>query len=84
PWPGCDVLLAGHKLRLLHAEVVDTSPHEAAPGTIDDTGVVACNPGSIRLLKVQSPGRKPLAFLDWHRGHPLPHDSRCMPIEAAS
>ena len=84
PWPGCDVHIDDQKVRLLHAEVIDTAQHEAAPGLIDETGAVACNPGRIRLLKVQSPGRKPLPFADWCRGHPLTVDSRCVPIEVPS
>jgi methionyl-tRNA formyltransferase len=84
PWPGCDVHVDGHRLRLLRADVLDTCPCEASAGHIDEDGVIACNPGRIRLHLVQSPGRKPMAFTEWLRGHPLQPGSAFTSLEVSS
>ena len=68
PWPGCDAYVGGKKLRLLHAAVVDDDGSCGSPGRIGPDHSIACGSGSIRLLKVQPPGGKPMDFGDWCRG----------------
>lgn len=73
PWPVAQTLLDGAQLRVWEAELVpptrdpavtskDAAP--AAPGTVLDTGDegvdVACGRGSLRILRLQLAGRKPL------------------------
>ena len=57
PWPGCDVLLGGKRLRLLR--VVDHPDREAdaAPGTLLEDGLFACAGGCLEVLEVQPQGK---------------------------
>jgi len=55
PWPGCFFSLNGEVIKLQEAEIIDQS---GIPGTLlDDTFTVACGDKSLRLLKVQRPGK---------------------------
>ena len=72
PWPGAFTTIKGELLKL-----GETSPEaaEGLPGSViaaDKNGVcVACGSGSLRIQKLQLPGRKRLAAADFLRGCPL-------------
>jgi methionyl-tRNA formyltransferase len=79
PWPIAETRLDGEQLRIYTARVIDGGPaggpftgdrvlRGVAPGTITevrgDSIVVACGRGSLALMELQRPGRKPVAARD--------------------
>ena len=75
PWPGAFFEHQGAPIRVL-AAMVSSDPPPAAPGTvIDDRLAIACGAGMLRPLKLQRPGRGPLATADFLRGFPIPRGS---------
>ena len=74
PWPGTFTLLAGEPLKVLAAVPADG---QGAPGDIlDERLSVACGTVALRLLRVQRPGRGPLAAVEFLRGHRLSPGAR--------
>ena len=81
PWPIAETTLAGAQLRIWEAELaparVQAEPAGAArvAGTVlevSDEGVdVACGDGVLRMLRMQLPGRKPLAAREFIRAQRL-------------
>lgn len=77
PWPGLSARLGAQPLKVLALRPAeDGDAGSAAPGTIvdlrGDAVAVACGDGTIaELLRVQRPGRGPLAAADWLRGERL-------------
>jgi methionyl-tRNA formyltransferase len=70
PWPGTFTLLAGTPLKILAAQPADGS---GSPGTVlDPVLTVACGQRTIRLTRVQLPGRAALDAGAFLRGHPVP------------
>lgn len=84
PWPGCTIAIGPHRLRLLRAEVVDLEESTEPAGTLAPDGTVACNPGHVRFIEVQSPGKRSMAFDEWLNGHPLDPDMICTPTGPSS
>lgn len=78
PWPGVTVKLqsggasaAGEDLKLWRVAIDSTdSTHSVLPGTLldGDSGLIACAQGTLRLVEVQSPGKKAMAWSDLQRG----------------
>jgi len=75
PWPGTFFEYGGTAIRVLEAE---PAPPDAAvvappPGTVlDGLPTVACGAGALRLLRLQRPGRAPMAAEEFLRGYALP------------
>lgn len=70
PWPGVWCELNGERLKVLAAEPVAGS---GAPGTaLDETLCIACGDGALRLLRVQRPGKGPMAAAELLRGYAVP------------
>ena len=72
PFPGTHTLWQGQALKVWSAlALAQTTDH--APGTVvqaSDQGLdVACGEGVLRLLQLQKPGAKRLAFAELLRGH---------------
>jgi len=66
PFPGAWFELEGERVKLLLAEVVDTS---GAPGTVlDEDFTIACGSGAIRPLKLQRAGKPVLERAEFLRG----------------
>lgn len=60
PWPGTLTTAGGKRLKILAAQLAETTQN-AAPGTLlDKTGLVACGHGALRLTRVQPDGGKPM------------------------
>ncbi len=72
PWPGTYFEHEGTAIRVLEAEPVVVES-KAAPGTVlDGRPAVACGGGALRLLRLQRPGRAPMAAEEFLRGYALP------------
>ncbi len=77
PWPGVMVYWSPdakpeERHRLLLRRVADEpeAKANAAPGTlVDPLGLVAAGRGAVRLLEVQPPGKRVMAWDDFVRGH---------------
>jgi methionyl-tRNA formyltransferase len=74
PWPGTWTMHGETTMKVLQAETVPVStPLGLVPGTvIDDRLTVACGRDALRLLRIQRPGRSPLAATDFLRGQSVP------------
>jgi len=74
PWPGAWTELRGESLKVLRAR-----PEQAAgePGVaLDDRLLIGCGEGSLRLLRVQRPGRGAMEAEALLRGMPVPAGTR--------
>ena len=72
PRPGASFESRGEHIRVLAAAAVPNTPGEP-PGTVlDDRLSVACGSGALRPLRLQRPGRAPLATDAFLRGCPIP------------
>ena len=70
PWPGAFTELGGETLKVLEARPENGS---GVPGTaLDDQLLIACGNGALRLLRVQRPGRGPMAAEAMLRGLAVP------------
>ena len=69
PWPGTVCRLGNEALKVLEAEPVAGS---GAPGTVLEGLTVACGSGALRLMRVQRPGRGPVAADAFLRGTAVP------------
>lgn len=70
PWPGCTVKTSDEaNLKLIRVQVADEKTQHDVTGTVQEDLTIACAPGSIRLLEVQAPGGKVMAFEAYRSGH---------------
>ena len=70
PRPGANFSLDGERWKVLAAAPV--AQDSGAPGMVlDDTLNVACGAGALKILRIQRPGRKPMAVTDALRGRPV-------------
>ena len=74
PWPGTFFEHDGTAIRVLEAEPAAAAEAAGAPpGTVlDGLPMVACGAGALRLLRLQRPGRAPMAAEEFLRGYALP------------
>jgi methionyl-tRNA formyltransferase len=71
PWPGTATTYHGERLEVLSATVL--GPRGMAPGTVVVQGrevAVGTRDGMLVLHQVKPAGRKPMAAIDFLRGHP--------------
>lgn len=72
-WPGSLAEVAGQKLKVLAAEVVDPEAATSPGQVVFDSGrqllVVGCRPGLLGLSQVQLPDRKPLSAAGFYHGY---------------
>ena len=74
PWPGAWTVLDNEVLKVIDAQA---EPGEGVPGTVlDGRLLVAAGSGALRLLRVQRPGRAPMAAEAMLRGRPVPPGTR--------
>ena len=73
PWPVCEAMVAGERLRIHAARALPLS-HQHAPGTVllaTRSGLdIACGQGALRLLQVQREGGRPMAVADYLNARP--------------
>jgi methionyl-tRNA formyltransferase len=82
PWPGCALVLAGQRLKILRAGPAEGhAPGSGPPGCLLDPaqGVIACGRGAVRLLQVQPEGGRAMAFEDYARGRTLSPGAELQP-----
>ena len=71
PWPGTFFETAGERIRVLAAATLAETSRRP-PGTVlDDSLSIACGHGVFRPLRLQRPGRSPLATPALLRGFPI-------------
>ncbi len=74
PWPVAETRLNGAQLRIWDAELGGASAR-SMPGTVlaaDDDGIdVACGSGTLRILRLQLAGRKPLVAREFIKAQQL-------------
>jgi methionyl-tRNA formyltransferase len=71
PWPVARTVLDGDALMIWRAQVVDGPIAEESPGALVElkpAQIVRCGSGALRLLEVQSPGRKRMSAIDYFNG----------------
>ena len=73
PWPICEAIVAGERLRI-HAATALPLQHRTTPGTVlvaNRSGIdVACSEGALRLLTVQRAGGRAVAVADYLNARP--------------
>ncbi len=94
PWPGVAVRIMPRdtgasepeELKLWRVAIDSRdATHSQAPGTLldADAGLVACAKGTLRLIEVQSPGKKAMPWADLQRGRKFPSGTRLIGREIA-
>lgn len=75
PWPGTRARREGAAIKVLPPVEVTGAPASAPPGTVTAAGPagvdVACGEGTLRLLRLQAPGRSAMDAGPFLAGHPL-------------
>lgn len=79
--PMTSAALPPQTLTLLRVEA-DPTPVSALPGTVLDDNRIACNPGTIRPLQLQLPGKRAMSLKDFTAGHPLLPGQRFLTLDA--
>jgi methionyl-tRNA formyltransferase len=83
PWPGAFFSYRDEAIRVL-AATVPAGPAAAAPGTVlDERLTIACGTGTLRLLRLQRPGRAAVDAAAFLRGYPIPAGTQ-LPCPASS
>ena len=76
PWPICEAMVAGERLRIHAARALPLDHHGQPPGTVllaNKSGLdIACGDGALRLLQVQREGGRPIAIADYLNARPQP------------
>jgi methionyl-tRNA formyltransferase len=77
PWPGVTCQTGSGALRLCRAQVLETKPHQLAPGTVLDTdekGILLAvgQDTTVRILECQRPGKRLLKAIEYLRGSNIP------------
>lgn len=67
PWPGVTIEIDGRPLRVGRVEELPAAPGDPPAGVLEGDRI-GCAPGTIRLLEVQSPGKRMMSFAEWARG----------------
>ncbi|WP_428375824.1 methionyl-tRNA formyltransferase [Lichenicoccus sp.] len=77
PWPGAWTLSEGQVLKVIAAtplpgDHASGHGHDHAPGSVLDGLLVVCRGGTLRIDRLQLPGRAVLEAADFLRGHRMP------------
>jgi methionyl-tRNA formyltransferase len=74
-WPGAFTMAGGKTLKVLESRIGAESGEAGAPGTVVAAGKagidVACGQGTLRILRAQAEGRKPLGAAELVGGRTL-------------
>ncbi len=80
PWPGCTIRLDGRPLRLARVQAVGGGTSHGKPGEVLADLTIACGSGAIKLLEVQPPGGKVMAFDSYRHGQPIRAGMKAEPL----
>jgi len=73
PWPGSVTGYRGEPWKVVRARVGEARPKEAVPGTLlrvdGDSLLVAAADGTVRVLALQVPGKRPMPVQSFLNGH---------------
>lgn len=73
PWPVCEALVNGERLRIHHAVSIPLA-HKQSPGTLlmanHHALDIACGEGALRLLQVQREGGRMISIADYLNANP--------------
>lgn len=73
PGPGAFFICKGETIKALDAKVSSKSSGNHKPGTaIDNHLSIACSIGTLEILQVQRPGKKPMPAAEMLKGHRIP------------
>lgn len=81
PWPGCTVRLDGREVKLIRVEAIDDDV-QGEVGSVDERGIIACDPGTIRIIEIQPPGKRIMTFEQYAPGHPVSTGARCEQVSS--
>ena len=73
PWPICEAIVAGERLRIHAAMPLPLAHHQPAGKVLaaSKAGVdIACSEGALRLLRVQREGGRPMSSADYLNAQP--------------
>ncbi len=76
PWPGVTFQANGQAIKVLAAERAEGTAGAPAGTVLDGRLAVACGSGTVRLTKLQRPGKAPVDVDAFLRGFPLPEGTR--------
>lgn len=71
PKPGAYFVYKGDNIKVTEAESLDEK-NSLEPGTVQENLVVKCGAGSLKLLKLQRPGKNLLNSTEFSKGFPIP------------
>ncbi len=72
PSPGAFFIYKGENIKILDAKVTGDQKNQP-PGTVlDNTLTIACGKGTLKLLQLQRPGKKPMSAENMLKGYPIP------------
>ena len=73
PWPGVSFTHDAMPIKILEARAVEGA---GAPGTVVAAPLtIACGQGALEILRLQRPGKGPMAAADFVRGYAIPPGS---------
>lgn len=77
PWPGAFTTLDGTVLKIGNVTPLPAETHSINPGeALDDALTIACGSGTLRINRLQKPGRSMMSATNFLRGQPLPKGTR--------
>lgn len=77
PWPGNFTILGEQIIRIGAVNIINDHDPQTKPGTtLDDHLTIACGKGTLRLERLQKPGRSMMEADAFLRGCPIPKGTR--------
>ena len=68
PWPSCFFIYKNEQIKILESEFSDEHVENNPGEVLDKNFTICCGKGSLKPLKLQRPGKKPVAVRDFLNG----------------